>query len=225
LKDITKIHTWQSTSPLGGHKPPPGSKSDVQPGDKQVVLVIRGELLKRYPNTVIYAQKAVDLGKGKAVRLDLDAHQFDIELKFPLFRAEIDPDLRFFGFDLTTEKAKGTVPSNDFNDDDYLGWFFVIQEVPGEPRFGMDISYEPTQDPDPKKIVPDTWDNLAWDLFGPSEPSFVKRSPPPAFHRLGSPELTNYLWASNSAKLAYELFQSPVMVAVHASEMLDLKKQ
>ena len=71
--------------------------------------------------------------------------QYDRELKFPLFRAEIDPDLRFFGFDLTIEKARGTVPSNEFPRDK-LGWFFVIQEVPGEARFGMDISYEPTRD-------------------------------------------------------------------------------
>ena len=66
--------------------------------------------------------------------------------KFPLFRAEIDPDLRFFGFDLTIEKAKGTIASNDFRM--IARWFFVIQEVPGEPRFGMDIAYEPKLDPD-----------------------------------------------------------------------------
>jgi hypothetical protein len=221
LKDITKIHTWQSTSELGFHKPPPGHATDVGPGEKQVVLVVRGELLKRYPNTVIYAQKAIDLGQGKQIRTkDMDPGQFATELKFPLFRAEIDPDLRFFGFDLTTKKAKGVIPSNDFKDD-YLGWYFVIQEVPGEPRFGMDISYEPTEGPHSSKPEPDTWDNLAWNLFGAAEPVFVKRSPPPVFRHTGSPDLTLHRWATNSADLAYELFQSPVMVAVHASEMLD----
>ena len=121
----------------------------MQPGEKQLVLVIRGELLKRYPNTVIYAQKAIDDGHGNTVisTKDLTPEQFDTQLKFPLFRAEIDPDLRFFGFDLTIEKASGTVESNDFPNDT-LGWFFVIQEVPGEPRFGMDIAYEPTHDTD-----------------------------------------------------------------------------
>ncbi len=221
LKDITKIHAWQSTSALGAHKPPPGPKADVEPGQKQLVLVIRGELLKRYPNTVIYAQKAFDDGHGNNVlhERDLTPAEFDIELKFPLFRAEIEPDLRFFGFDLTIKKAKGTVASNDFPDDKH-GWFFVIQEVPGEPRFGMDISYEATKQPDGNP-APDTWNNLAWDLFGLSEPSFVKRSPPPKFHRTGSTELTDHLWGSSSAEMAYSLFQSPVMVAVHATEMLE----
>ena len=64
LKDITKIHTWPEASPLGAHKPPPPADADVEPGEKQLVLVIRGELLKRYPNTVIYAQKAIDDGSG-----------------------------------------------------------------------------------------------------------------------------------------------------------------
>jgi hypothetical protein len=40
LKDITKIHSWPASSPLGGHKPAPPPTADVQPGDKQVVLVI-----------------------------------------------------------------------------------------------------------------------------------------------------------------------------------------
>ena len=228
LKDITKIHAWQSTSALGAHKPRPGPKADVQPGQKQLVLVIRGELLKRYPNTVIYAQKAFDDGHGNHVlhENDLTPAQFDIELKFPLFRAEIEPDLCFFGFDLTIEKAKGAVESNDFPGDKH-GWFFVIQEVPGEPRFGMDISYEPTKDPDndPTNDPPDTWNNLAWNLFGPSEPSFVKRFPPPKFHRPGSAELTDHLWGGSSAQMAYCLFQTPVMVAVHATEMLEVSTQ
>jgi hypothetical protein len=224
LKDITKIHTWQSTSPLGAHKPIPGANADVQPGEKQVVLVIRGELLKRYPNTVIYAQKAIDDGKGNNVlrETDLTPTQFEQELKFPLFRAEIDPDLRFFGFDLTIKKAKGTTDSNDFPGDK-RGWFFVIQEVPGEPRFGMDIAYAATRDSDtdPTNDPRDTWNNLAWNSFGAAEPDFVTRVPAPVFNRPDAAELSRHPWANNSAQMAYILFQTPVMVAVHATEMLE----
>lgn len=224
LKDVTKLHTWQSTSPLGGHRPKPGPNADVQPGQKQLVLVVRGELLKRYPNTVIYAQKAIDNGKGDKVIFDKDMTplQFDQHLKFPLFRAEIDPDLRFFGFDLTIEKARGTVESNDFRNDK-LGWFFVIQEVPGEPRFGMDVSYQPTRDTNdnPADDPRDTWNNLAWNSFGAAEPQFVARSPAPSFPRPNTAELTAHPWGANAAQMAYIMFQTPVMVAVHASEMLE----
>ena len=107
------------------------------------MLVIRGELLKRYPNTVIYAQKAIDDGQGNRMifEKDLTPEQFDRQLKFPLFRAEIEPDLRFFGFDLTIDKRGARSRATTFKNDT-LGWFFVIQEVPGEPRFGMDIRYD-----------------------------------------------------------------------------------
>jgi hypothetical protein len=224
LKDVTKLHTWQSTSALGAHKPPPGPNADVQPGDKQLVLVIRGELLKRYPNTVIYAQKAIDVGHGNRAIFDKDMtpDQFDRQLKFPLFRAEIGPDLRFFGFDLTIDKARGTVESRDFKNDT-LGWFFVIQEVPGEPRFGMDIAYEPTRDPNdnPADDPRDTWNNLAWNSFGAAEPPFVSRTAAPSFPRPDTAELAAHPWGANAAQMAYILFQTPVMVAVHASEMLE----
>jgi hypothetical protein len=225
LKDITKIHAWQSATPLGAHKPPPGPRADVQPGQKQVVLVVRGELLKRYPNTVVYAQKAIDDGHGNdAIReTDLTPEQFDKELKFPLFRAEIDPDLRFFGFDLTTEKAKGDQASIDFPGDK-RGWYFVLQEVPGEPRFGMDVSYTPTTNATPQTSDDplDDWDNLAWNSFGSTEPAFVPRLPAPTFPRPNLAELAAHPWGTTSAQMAYALFQSPVMVAVHAKEMLEL---
>jgi hypothetical protein len=222
LKDVTMLHTWQSTSLLGAHKPPPGANADVQPGDKQLVLVVRGELLKRYPNTVIYAQKAVKDDKGNIAIFDGDMtpEQFKIQLKFPLFRAEIDPDLRFFGFDLTLDKARGTVPSNDFKNDT-LGWYFVIQEVPGEPRFGMDIKYTPTTGAGNAPPEPDTWNNLAWDLFDTTEPAFVSRTPPPAFKNPNHGELDKHAWGDHAGAMAFILFQTPVMIAVHASEMLD----
>lgn len=225
LKDITKIHAWPSASPLGAHKPPPSPRADVQPGQKQVVMVVRGELLKRYPNTVVYAQKAIDDGHGgNAIReTDLTQAQFEAELKFPLFGAEIDPDLRFFGFDLTTEKAKGDEDSIDFPNDK-RGWYFVLQEVPGEPRFGMDIGYTATTNATPQTSDDplDDWDNLAWNSFGQTEPPFVSRSPAPTFPRPNKAELEAHQWGTTSAQMAYALFQNPVMVAVHARDMLEV---
>lgn len=220
LKDITRMHTWQSTSLLGAHKPPPAAGADVQPGESQLVLVIRGDLLKRYPNTVIYAQKAVLDADGNRVIAtnDLSPQQFDVQLKFPLFRAEIDPDLRFFGFDLTLDKARGVVDSRHFPND-REGWFFVIQEVPGEPRFGMDLKYNPSRDTN-DNILPNTWNNLAWNSFGATEPEFVAHQPGPQMPSPHDPELSAHPWAANAAEMAYILFQTPAMVAIHATEML-----
>ncbi len=44
--------TWPLSSDLGTHPNP------KRPQNKNLVLMIRGELLKKYPNTIIYAQKA-----------------------------------------------------------------------------------------------------------------------------------------------------------------------
>jgi hypothetical protein len=49
----------------------------------------------------------------------------------PAFRGEMQPDLSFFGFDITTDQAtgKGGEP----------GYYIVIQEHPTEPRFGLNV--------------------------------------------------------------------------------------
>ena len=98
------------------------------------------------------------------------------EIKFPIFLAEIAPDIRFFGFDMTNEDAYGddkpTTASSDW------GWFFIIQEMPGEPRFGMDVTFSP----DDNATTPITWDDLGWDSFEP-ELRFVDtaETPKPTF--------------------------------------------
>src|SRR5207248_2826469 len=79
------------------------------------------------------------------------------EILFPMFRAEVEPDIRFFGFDMKPEDAKGADNPQTATDD--WGYYFIIQQVPGEPRFGMDIEFEPD---DPNKV---TWDDLSWDEF------------------------------------------------------------
>ena len=100
------------------------------------------------------------------------------------------------------------------------GWFFVIQEVPGEPRFGMDIKYETKLNPDSTPI-PNDWDDLAWDRFGAAEPAFVSATPPLPFANPNHAKLDKNVWGRHAADMAFILFQTPVMVAVHASEMLD----
>ncbi len=109
-------------------------------------------------------------------------------------------------FDLTIEQARGTELTPPFTDN--LGWFFIIQEVPGEPRFGMDIEFDMGSDGF-------SWDDLAWTNF-PSGTQFIKGSVTP--DRI-FPE--NQRWGTHSANMAYILFQKPSMVAVHSKEMLE----
>jgi hypothetical protein len=209
MKDIKPIHTWRSADLLGKH-----NNRDAQNDESQIVLVIRGDLLKRYPNSVIFAQKAERNAQGeRVIDLDLTTAEFAKELMFPLYRAELLPDIKLFGFDLTARQAKGVDPSPDFPDTDREGWFFVIQEVPGEPRFGMDIEFDPGSDGV-------SWDDLSWRNFPTPDPEFVTIAPAPMGGAFVPVDNSPNRWATTAANMAYVLFQKPSMIAVHASEML-----
>jgi hypothetical protein len=229
LYDIPKLHRWPTSSTLGehDHRQPPGTT----PKD-EVVLSIRGELLKRYPTAVIYAHKADWQRTNGVIDKSLirqpielsDAEEADPprdKVKTPLYEAKVDPDITFFGFDLTVAEARGNAEDNE------AGWFFIIKERPGEPRFGLDIE---------RGGAPiNSWSDLAWDdatvengylRIKAGMESFELTTAPPASE--GPEEMEQHLedrqieWNANTnaADVAYILYQLPVLVAVHAAEML-----
>ncbi|MGJ5075612.1 hypothetical protein [Bradyrhizobium oligotrophicum] len=226
LRDIPPLHTWSLFSKLGDHdhREKPGEN------EEEVVLVIRGELLKKYPTAVIYAQKARwQRDDGGAINprvervLETDGPVED-RLRTPLYEAKVDPDITFIGFDLTSKEAKG---GSGRGNSTAPGWFFVIKERPGEPRFGLDISRD-----GPLNV----WNDLAWpDVLSDADKGFLQIRPGGPTLTLDdpvAPELQEkkqqydedkaLRWHpdSNSAELAYILYQVPVLVAVHGSEML-----
>jgi hypothetical protein len=219
LRDIEPLHLWERDSQLGAHENrslPTGN----EPGDKKLVLVIRGDLLKRYPTAVIFAQKAKWVEDEedpsiprRKIRI-LDEGDPQANTLDPIFKAEVEPDLHFLGFDLTASTAKGSPePPATAGDPGNPGWFFVIQERPGEPRFGLDI--QDTTPPTPEK-----WTELAWNHLGnPEEIALIDLANVPATNITDPPDNT-VLWGSNAADLAYILYQVPVMVAIHADNML-----
>jgi hypothetical protein len=230
LYDIAKLHLWGADSRLGEHnnRQPPGTTS------AQAVLVIRGELLKKYPTAVIFAQKAewarnsdgtIDLTKPRSLIELSDAEQDNPppdKVRTPMFEAKVDPDIYFFGFDLTVDEAKG---GNGQDKNDPAGWFFVIQERPGEPRFGLEI--ERTR---PFNVFDElTWEDAipgvhAGQFLDAASLGSVPLIQPPAT----DPEHTQYLddtqinaAPASAARWAYLLYRAPIMVAVHADEMLN----
>jgi hypothetical protein len=261
LRDIPPIHLWSRFSQLGDHdhREVPGEN------EEEVVLVIRGELLKKYPNAVIYAQRAawrdsdgdvivdasasasIDPTKERDLRPLSAAEQANpprTVLKTPLYEAKVDPDIHFFGFDLTVCESKGgtgreSEPVDDICADEGItwddpGWFFVIKERPGEPRFGLDVGGESGVDAQGRLEV---WNDLSWDDITPAVPEgdFIRITaqtqtltatqplePDDAEKTEQQQEDANVTWSSgmSSAELAYILYQVPVLVAVHASEML-----
>jgi hypothetical protein len=114
------------------------------------------------------------------------------------------------------------------------GWFFVIKERPGEPRFGLDIGDESSIDSQGRIEV---WNDLSWvDLTPPvPEGGFIQITNQTRTVRANQPlenvddekivqqdEDAAVVMSKDmsAAELAYILYQLPVLVAVHASEML-----
>ena len=158
LRDIPELHTWSLHSGLGDH-----NQRAMHGQAAQLVLVIRGELLKRYPTAVIYAQKSqwhrkpdhtIDVSAEREL-VDLTPAEEDSlpadKIRMPLFEAKVDPDIYFIGFNLTALEARGGTKATDDP-----GWFFVIKERPGEPRFGLD---DVPEGETPRLI---NWNDLAW---------------------------------------------------------------
>jgi hypothetical protein len=214
LRDFKPLHEWGADTALGTHENRP-LPTGAEPGETRLVLVIRGDLLKRYPTAIIYAQQAKwvedpddPFPPRRKIRV-LDESNLDANIMEPLFKAEVLPDLRFIGFDLTASRAKGSTMPEENNP----GWFFVIQERPGEPRFGLDI-----QDTTPP--APTLWTELAWNHLGdPSQIALIDLTTVPTTNINTSPD-RDIRWGVNAADMAYILYQVPVMVAVHAESML-----
>jgi hypothetical protein len=211
LRDITPLHTWGPATDLGSHDNrdlPTGAEPEVP----RLVLAIRGQLLKKYPTTVVFAQKArwgTDEA-GRPMRV-LDESDPDRNLREPLFKAEVLPDVHFLGFNLTAPEARGSV---EVGDDD-AGWFFVLQQRPGEPRFGLDLERAGTP------AVPVKWDDLAWvhlTTVGPG--GHIDLAAGPTTDITTEPD-RSVVWGASAAEMAYILHQSPVMVAFHARDMLE----
>lgn len=210
LLDVTKLHTWDRGTSLGDHASRP-LPSGAEPGEARLVLVVKGDLLKKYPTAVVYAQQAMWAPDQDGFVRVLDDRNPAQTVKTPIFKAEIDPDVRFLGFDLTASFVKGN-PDPSANDP---GWFFVIQERPGEPRFGLDN----LSDDSPE--TPTNWNELAWEHLAQFETLGCVN------FRVNVPDATSiadpddqFQWGRNAADMAYIFYQVPVMVAFHAADML-----
>jgi hypothetical protein len=206
-RDIPEIHRWKNSAldEIGGI-----------PQGERTVLLIKGEVLRRHPGMVIYASKAIldPTGDNEPTLPSGNNNGAVEEITEPIFRGTIQPDITFFGFEMSIEKLRGNNTPED------PGYFFVLQEQPSEPRFGIDEGSLLSSDPrlDPSSL--DSWDNLTWDYvtLSSTSNSYIDLENGPLIGK----EIENVKWgSSHAADLANILLQKPVRIAVHAKDMLD----
>ncbi len=201
--DINKIHTWKTGSTinnLGANSSRKSAANTPLSPSNMVVLAIRGELLKKYPNTNIYMQKA----KWQTVANKQERVPDDANTKKPLFFSQINPDLYFVGFEVSATEAKGSNTPNSTNP----GWFVCFEERAGEIVFGADEEREAGK-------LFQTWDDLIWADLGNS--LFINTN------QTGIVPIGNddgIVFGSNSADMGYVLFQKPSRVFIHSNDML-----
>jgi len=184
LNDIqTPLHEWRST--LG---------NNVAPGNADLVLLIRGQLLQRFPRAAIYliaARRATGSREPDSSATPM----------LPVFRVFLDPDVTFLGFTISASKARG--------EQDEQGYFLVIEQPPMEPRFGLDEG---------DGQAPIEWSDLDWDDVGTTAQGYVRLSD--GVKNASAP--SGSLWAAEStaAQIAEITMQTAVRIAIHASNVL-----
>ena len=234
LKDIPPINTWPLAGPLGTHENRAGIPAN------NVVLLIRGELLRRYPDTIIYAAKAKLSGRTRIIDTS--------DERYPLFGGTLPSDITFVGFNLSPQDAKGGTAAAP------EGFFFVFEQHPTGPRFGLEPSATGTVS---------QWADLAWtnfagqagqqaapvprvtaadggfppDVVGPFSPwqqastimrSVLAETQLPDFLTAGlaptgvavTGQDTASAWGADAAQTAYITLRLPFRIAIHADLMM-----
>ena len=203
LFDINPLHVWHNNNRRLGENHYVSRHGASSP---QMVLLIRGDLLKKYPNALIYLQKANDTrtnGKRTLKTITWTNNKPDtLTVKFPLFKAAVQPDITLLGFDISKEAALGDAVNGQ------EGWFVVFRERPGQIKFGLD-------EPPYTSLI--TWDDINWGHLG-TNPKYIDVT---ATLSPTTPQTNpNISWGTDSASMAWITYQKPVIIAVHADDML-----
>lgn len=224
LQDITQIHTWGKATILGSHSPRPPA-----PANDYLVLLVRGDLLRRYPNTVVYAARAKWTAEGlreiEDPAPDATPQRIAELQSWPLFSGFLEPDGCFLGFRLTVPQVKGAdSPAGD------PGWFFVLQEHSSEARFGLDEAESAQLG---VAVAGADWNNLSWGSLVADEAALASLKTIDLNTELPDTTLvtdtTTKRWHADqgrgdkncrSSDIAYITFQRPMRVGIHAADMI-----
>jgi hypothetical protein len=122
--EIVPVHQWPANQPLAIAGAPPRLGPAAGSTNEQIVLLLRGQLLRRYPDMVVYAVRGTRAKPGSVVE----------RRGRPVFAGRLSPDLQFVGFDMTAAQLAADE------------WWFVLEQQLTAPRFGFDLDALPTGD-------------------------------------------------------------------------------
>jgi hypothetical protein len=185
LLDIAPLDRWVG-NPLGQNTMADHNLT-VAPA-APLRLALRSELLRRYPTLVIGLQPAGPNGPSDDLA----------QMLAPRQRLAVGQDVAIVVFDKTLQQAQA--------DGDYL----LLLERPGQPTFGLD---ELPTGSDPS-VDPVSWNDLTWDYLGTSSGDVIKINTTGPHQPHATAELSSVAYLTDSANLAYALFQEPILAAL-----------
>jgi hypothetical protein len=185
------IHRF-TRQPVGRHFRIGG---DGAAGGGALALVVRGELLRRFPDSVIMAVQATSNAVPPTFIAKSEARV--------LFHTHLDPDFTVVGFDLTSQQvlAGGN-------------WWFLIAQNPTAPRFGLSENASASTD----------HDKLDWADFGTVPPGGflpVTRNFD-VKDANGHPDKVR--WPGHAGVVARVLLTNPIRAAFRADELIASAK-
>jgi hypothetical protein len=183
-RECPAIATWKDADALGSH---------ITSGER-AVFIFRSRLVGHLSEAIIYLGQA----EADGVYRRTGSNQL-----LPIFRGTAGVDTAYLGFQIAPEQLAGSGAD--------LGWYVVIQEIEGAPRFGFDEGA-------PDKLA--TWNDAAWPL--------IALSAPQGYVSIGGKKLSptqpkNLVWGGGSAHMASICLQRPIRVSIHASLLLPPK--
>lgn len=202
--DIEPLDTWTGPQALGDR---------LLQDEALAVLLVRGDVLRRYPGTVVTAVRSGPPdAQGRHRPLD------GVDALVPTFVIQVDAQTNAYAFAIPEPEL--LTPASV----EAPGWFFVFAENGYRMRFGFDVPPDPPDPPDPPAPPRNlnSWNDAAWPApDGSSHPADVPvvRSHAIAGLPFGPPGDTaadRPLWNRDAADIARITLQKPFRVAVQA---------
>ncbi|MDF1547243.1 MAG: hypothetical protein P1P88_05445 [Bacteroidales bacterium] len=216
FQDIKPIHEW-GNSRLGSHPGEfnyllSGNNSLIDSDEENLVICVRGDLLKKYPDTDIYMYKAPS--DANETEEDKFFEDFNTAIQSnsgseenkifePFFGAELSPDISLVGFNLKISEIQNSDKR----------FYLVIQQRMNRVRYGLDVSI-------PNGNTQDSWDNLSWEHFGLKD-SFGQYLDGKYIENEIKLESDSSSWVNfDAGKIACITQQKPVRLVIGLNDML-----
>jgi hypothetical protein len=193
--------------PIHRFDPTPLQTHLIGSGGTRVVLVARGEVIRRYPDLLFHALRTSHTGKG-GEPVFADPKSDPASVAPILFHHHLAPDILLVGFDLSPDEIRRTTPYR---------WWFVLAQNPSAPAFGLDL----TTEGNPAATDGVKRNDLDWnDLGALTDGRFLSASARTLSIKddQSTPQLTT--WPGNAAIVARTLLQNPARAAFDAPKLI-----